>query len=272
MKWITRSHVHVDRVACPWLITRFIDSEAEFMFVPKSRVMEILRNYIQTERGFVEKVASGFKKSVNQGDNYTVLNFIDDLLNLHERTKLAQLLFLSKAFNLHSRVFCKNESVAFQSQKAVPQIDIIVSIHFIANKLDRLQLLKRKKDTVWDVPQDKRFCVQCLKVVDADAFDEHMKTHPTNPQDTDAIRKILNVSQDSNGQWVLDHSFEDVVNRPRPNVVSPREKTPPPAEDEDEDPANTARLEERARADASEGLLRLMMADTGWYKGFYRPY
>lgn len=41
MKWITRSHVHVDRVACPWLITRFIDSEAEFLFVPKSKVMEI---------------------------------------------------------------------------------------------------------------------------------------------------------------------------------------------------------------------------------------
>ena len=40
MKWITRSHVHVDRVACPWLITRFIDSEAEFLFVPKSKVME----------------------------------------------------------------------------------------------------------------------------------------------------------------------------------------------------------------------------------------
>jgi hypothetical protein len=41
MKWITRSHVHVDRVACPWLITRFIDSAAEFLFVPKSRVLEV---------------------------------------------------------------------------------------------------------------------------------------------------------------------------------------------------------------------------------------
>ena len=40
MKWITRSHVHVDRVACPWLIARFIDSRAEFLFVPKSRVLE----------------------------------------------------------------------------------------------------------------------------------------------------------------------------------------------------------------------------------------
>jgi hypothetical protein len=40
MKWVTRSHVHVDRVACPWLITRFIDSDAEFLFVPRSKVME----------------------------------------------------------------------------------------------------------------------------------------------------------------------------------------------------------------------------------------
>jgi hypothetical protein len=41
MKWITRSHVHVDRVACPWLITRFIDSEAEFLFVPKSQIHKV---------------------------------------------------------------------------------------------------------------------------------------------------------------------------------------------------------------------------------------
>lgn len=38
MLWITRSHVHVDRVACPWLITRFIDSNAEFLFVPKNQI------------------------------------------------------------------------------------------------------------------------------------------------------------------------------------------------------------------------------------------
>jgi hypothetical protein len=41
MKWITRSHVHVDRVACPWLIARFVDSEAEFLFVPKSQVKQV---------------------------------------------------------------------------------------------------------------------------------------------------------------------------------------------------------------------------------------
>lgn len=41
MKWITRSHVHVDRVACPWLITRFVDSDATFLFVPRSKVLEV---------------------------------------------------------------------------------------------------------------------------------------------------------------------------------------------------------------------------------------
>jgi hypothetical protein len=43
MLWITRSHVHVDRVACPWLITRFIDSAAEFLFVPKSQIDKVAR-------------------------------------------------------------------------------------------------------------------------------------------------------------------------------------------------------------------------------------
>jgi hypothetical protein len=34
MQWITCSHVHVDRIACPWLIRRFVDNQAEFLFVP----------------------------------------------------------------------------------------------------------------------------------------------------------------------------------------------------------------------------------------------
>ncbi len=40
MKWITREHVKVDRVACPWLIKKFIDSEAEFYFVPAEKIKE----------------------------------------------------------------------------------------------------------------------------------------------------------------------------------------------------------------------------------------
>ena len=43
MKWITRSHVHVDRVACPWLITRFVDNEAEFLFAPASQIEKVAK-------------------------------------------------------------------------------------------------------------------------------------------------------------------------------------------------------------------------------------
>jgi hypothetical protein len=44
MLWVTRSHVHVDRVACPWLITRFIDSEADFLFVPASQIEKVVED------------------------------------------------------------------------------------------------------------------------------------------------------------------------------------------------------------------------------------
>jgi hypothetical protein len=39
MKWITREKVKVDRVACPWLIRKFVDKDAEFVFVPADQVM-----------------------------------------------------------------------------------------------------------------------------------------------------------------------------------------------------------------------------------------
>jgi len=40
VKWVTRENVHVDRVACPWLIKRFVDPKAEFLFVPAEKVQE----------------------------------------------------------------------------------------------------------------------------------------------------------------------------------------------------------------------------------------
>ncbi len=41
MKWVTRENANVDRIACPWLIRRFIDAEAEFLFVPREQVLEV---------------------------------------------------------------------------------------------------------------------------------------------------------------------------------------------------------------------------------------
>ena len=41
MKWVTRENANVDRIACPWLIKRFIDPEAEFLYVGKDQVLEV---------------------------------------------------------------------------------------------------------------------------------------------------------------------------------------------------------------------------------------
>src|SRR5579864_1312534 len=41
MKWVTRTNANVDRIACPWLIKRFVDKDAEFLFVPAEEVAAV---------------------------------------------------------------------------------------------------------------------------------------------------------------------------------------------------------------------------------------
>jgi len=41
MKWVTRERPKTDRIACPWLIGKFIDREAEFLYVPADQVLEV---------------------------------------------------------------------------------------------------------------------------------------------------------------------------------------------------------------------------------------
>jgi hypothetical protein len=43
MKWITRERVKVDRVACPWLIKKFVDPDAQFLFVPADQVLAVAK-------------------------------------------------------------------------------------------------------------------------------------------------------------------------------------------------------------------------------------
>jgi hypothetical protein len=62
MKWLTRSHVHVDRVACPWLITRFVDNEAEFLFVPKTEI-----DRVAAETGVIPFDAPGVELGHHEG-------------------------------------------------------------------------------------------------------------------------------------------------------------------------------------------------------------
>lgn len=46
MKWVTREHPHTDRIACPWLILRFIEADAEIVYVPRDEVLP----YAERER------------------------------------------------------------------------------------------------------------------------------------------------------------------------------------------------------------------------------
>jgi len=43
MKWVTREYVHVDRTACPWLIKKFIDPKAQFIFAPTEKIEQITK-------------------------------------------------------------------------------------------------------------------------------------------------------------------------------------------------------------------------------------
>ncbi len=44
MKWVTREKAKVDRIACPWVISRFVDKDPEFIFVPKEKVLEVAKS------------------------------------------------------------------------------------------------------------------------------------------------------------------------------------------------------------------------------------
>lgn len=58
MKWVTRARPKIDRVACPWLIARFIDADAEFLFVPPNDVQRVA-----TESGAIPFDVEGVRLS-----------------------------------------------------------------------------------------------------------------------------------------------------------------------------------------------------------------
>ena len=62
LKWVTREFVHVDRTACPWLIQKFIDPQAEFIFVPTEKIGEIVK-----DRGATPFDAPGVKLGHKDG-------------------------------------------------------------------------------------------------------------------------------------------------------------------------------------------------------------
>jgi len=89
MKWVTREKVKVDRVACPWLIKKFVDPKAEFLFVPAEQVLEV------AER---EKAIPYDVKGVEYGHHGKECSF-DAIVKKHGLSGDAALVLLGKIVN-----------------------------------------------------------------------------------------------------------------------------------------------------------------------------
>ena len=70
MKWVTREKAKVDRIACPWLITRFVDRSAEFLFVPPDQVLKMAK-----EKGAVSFDAPGAELTHYREEGYEYVSF-----------------------------------------------------------------------------------------------------------------------------------------------------------------------------------------------------
>ncbi len=70
MKWVTRENAKVDRIACPWLISRFVDKSAEFLFVPKDQVLRIAK-----ETGAISFDAPGAELTHCEVNGYEYVSF-----------------------------------------------------------------------------------------------------------------------------------------------------------------------------------------------------
>jgi len=89
MKWVTREKVKVDRVACPWLIRKFIDPQAEFLFVPADQVMNVAKR---------EEATPYDVKGVEFGHHGKECSF-DALVNKHGLARDPAIVLLAKIVN-----------------------------------------------------------------------------------------------------------------------------------------------------------------------------
>jgi hypothetical protein len=110
MKWITRKNIKVDRVACPWLIKRFIDPDAEFIFVEEAELLQVAR----------EKNATAFDaprltavKLNHRGPHCTFEVILDDYA-LHD-TALRKLAVIVRAADVQGQEFIATEGAGLRA-------------------------------------------------------------------------------------------------------------------------------------------------------------
>jgi hypothetical protein len=91
MKWVTRENVHIDRVACPWLIKNFIDHEARFVFVPDNTDPSTINDGIPFDMKNVELGHHGDKCSFDAFMHKFNLEGDPALVQIQQIVKLADL-------------------------------------------------------------------------------------------------------------------------------------------------------------------------------------
>jgi hypothetical protein len=117
MKWVTREKVHVDRVACPWLIKNFVDKEAEFIFVPRDTNPATITEGIPFDMKGVELGHHGTECSFDAIirkyalDDHPVLAKMREIIRLADTDRESEnpLSFALDVFATGYRLSCKDD-------------------------------------------------------------------------------------------------------------------------------------------------------------------
>ena len=131
MRWITRENVKVDRVACQWLIKRFVDAEAEFLFVPESQLLEA-----SEREGATPFDATRFPelRLNHSGERCTFEAILEDFhLNASPTASVAVALFFAREPLERQGTSCRVEC-----SPGLPTLDSEHAHHFIAEMVDHL--------------------------------------------------------------------------------------------------------------------------------------
>jgi hypothetical protein len=102
MKWVTRERPKVDRIACPWLIRRFIDPEAEFLYVPKEKVIETAQR--EGGHSFDAEDATYAHRTNPDGTQLCTFETLIDAYRLNEDPALRELARVVHAADIASQV------------------------------------------------------------------------------------------------------------------------------------------------------------------------
>ena len=112
MKWITRKDIKVDRVACPWLIRKFVDPKAEFLFVPEK---ELLARAKQTNAIPFDAPRLPDVQLNHRGERCTFEAFVEDYDLKQKVTGIARLALIVRAADIKGQEHVAPEGLGLRA-------------------------------------------------------------------------------------------------------------------------------------------------------------